>query len=149
MSELQEKVAAFHVALGQIDPETPRDLTPAERMLRARLIMEEAVETSCALVGAVETDSLYDEFRDEVVSKRGADSGELDDIADGCVDLQVVASGTLLVAGIYDDPLIDEVMRANMAKVGGGRDENQKFRKPPGWTPPDVRGVLVRHGWKP
>lgn len=149
MSELQEKVATFHVALGQVDPVEPRDLTPEERMLRARLIMEEAIETSCALVGAVETDSLYDEFRDGVVSKHGAGAGDLAEIADGCIDLQVVASGTLLVAGIYDDPLIDEVMRANMAKVGGGKDAAGKFLKPPGWLPPDVYGLLKHQGWVP
>jgi predicted HAD superfamily Cof-like phosphohydrolase len=153
MSELQEKVATFHVALGQVDPETPRALMFEERLLRARLIAEEAAETVAALVGRSLSYELFAEMVDKVEEKQPDRNcfewGGLAEIADGCIDLQVVTAGTLLVAGIYDDPLIDEVMRANMAKVGGGKDENGKFRKPPGWTPPDIAGVLKRQGYEP
>jgi hypothetical protein len=34
-----------------------------------------------------------------------------------------------------------------MAKVGGALDANGKFRKPPGWTPPDIERVLREQGW--
>lgn len=150
MSELQEKVATFHVAMGQVDSETPRDLTPEERTLRARLIAEESAETVVSLIGEARAVSLFLDMVSKVRYARGARGpGDIAEIADGCIDLQVVASGTLLVAGIYDDPLIDLVMKANMAKVGGGKDANSKFMKPPGWLPPDIRGELVRQGWKP
>lgn len=43
--------------------------------------------------------------------------------------------------------LFDAVNAANMAKEGGGMDETGKLRKPPGWTPPDIAGILRRHGW--
>jgi predicted HAD superfamily Cof-like phosphohydrolase len=158
LSELAELVSQFHALIGQRDPETPRDLTPHERILRARLIAEEAVETVYALVGEGTGWDLINEMDDRVSDKRRNKSedsfglsprGALDEIADGCIDTMVVCAGTLLTAGIYDEPLIDLVMRANMAKKGGGKDASGKAMKPPGWRPPDIRAELIRQGWKP
>lgn len=52
--------------------------------------------------------------------------------------------------------LWDEVQRSNEAKAieqpDGSfkvvRRADGKILKPPGWTPPDIAGVLRAHGWK-
>jgi predicted HAD superfamily Cof-like phosphohydrolase len=136
--------------MGQSDPIWPRDLTPEERMQRARLIMEEAAGELCvALVGSQATLALADEMVIKAIRKRGREPGDLVEIADAVIDTEVVCAGTLLAAGIMDQPLIDAVCDANDAKVGGGKDEHGKFQKPPGWQPPDIYGELRRQGWTP
>lgn len=117
-------------------------------MKRARLIAEEAAEVLHALIGGPPALELLHEMDRKVSAKRVAWlPGDLAEIADGCIDLQVVCAGTLSEAGIADVPLIEAVMDANDAKVGGGVDENAKFRKPPGWQPPDIAGLLRAQGW--
>lgn len=149
MSYLASRVASFHALMGQRDPLTPRDLTPEERMTRARLIMEEAAGELCvALVGVPAALMLADEMILKAGQKRGREPGDLVEIADAVIDTHVVAAGTLVAAGVQDKELIDLVCEANDAKVGGGRDENGKWQKPPGWTPPDIAGELRRQGWR-
>jgi predicted HAD superfamily Cof-like phosphohydrolase len=146
---IQELVDNFHDAMGLKDPTRPVDPSPEVRAERAWLINEESLETSVALVGAAETYRMVSEKLVEIVAKRGSDPGGLIEIVDGCVDTAVVVNGTLSRCGVDAVPVEDEVMRANMAKVGGGRDEHGKFQKPAGWTPPDIEGCLRRQGWKP
>lgn len=42
----------------------------------------------------------------------------------------------------------EEVSRSNMAKVGGPIRADGKQLKPKGWTPPDLRRILVQQGWR-
>lgn len=82
---------------------------------------------------------------------------DLIEVIDGLCDTIVVSYGTAESIGIDLEPFYDEVMRTNMAKKDGPIDANGKRLKPPGWTPPDIRGVLakvmeqrkncVNHGW--
>ena len=68
------------------------------------------------------------------------------ELADGLADLIYVCVGTAVRYGIDLPAVWDEVQRSNMAKFGPGawRDETGKIRKPPGWMPPDIAGVLAR-----
>jgi len=68
--------------------------------------------------------------------------GRPEDFVDAMIDLIVVASGTLLIAGVDGQKAWDEVRRANMSKVrcanparsgSGGAD----LVKPDGWKAPD------------
>ena len=76
---------------------------------------------------------------------------DLPGIADGLADLRYVTDGA---AHFYRIPLDDvalEVHRANMDKERGptpGRGSALDVRKPAGWRPPDVAGVLRRRGWR-
>lgn len=145
MSHLQWRVLNFHQKMGQKDPVRPvDDLSTGTRVKRARLIMEEAMETCVALIGGAEALHLASEMNLTVRRKRGGNPGGIAEIADGCVDTMVVAAGTLLEMGISDDQLIGVVMDANDAKVGGGKDEHSKFLKPPGWLPPNVAGEIEK-----
>lgn len=121
-------------------------------MKRARLIAEEALEAVFALEGDFNGWRVFCGLKESVslkrLDKRGRGGpGDLAEIADGCIDLQVVCAGTLSEAGIADVPLIEAVMDANDAKVGGGVDAAGKWQKPAGWTPPNIAGLLRAQGW--
>lgn len=146
MNKWQEKVREFQKAIGQnFGPAEPLMRSP---VLRARLIVEEAIETVFALVGDRAGYSLVQDVLQKVVEKRAQDkvSGEpnMIEAIDGVVDTIVVCCGTGEDIGVDLDPFFDEVMDANMRKMGGPVDANGKRLKPPGWTPPDLVGVLAR-----
>lgn len=106
------------------------------RFLRAKLILEEAIETVVALGFTVDENcNVCDEdyFTPDLVQ-----------IADGCADLSVVTTGTLSVCGIPDEPLLRLVDENNLIKFGpGGYLRNDgKWIKPPTHRPPDIEAFL-------
>jgi predicted HAD superfamily Cof-like phosphohydrolase len=134
-------------ATGMVRPEMSlpeRVGIPSEevRLLRARLILEEAIETIRGLGFTIETvsadikrieslDDVYFELDQEPV---------LEQIIDGCNDLIYVAVGTMLACGVADVAHDREVCRANDEKFPGGVAEVNKygkFQKPFGWRGPD------------
>lgn len=141
----QLMVDEFMMKAGQRLPTVPSLLTPEERVLRAKLIYEEALETIAALGIAVyhrferarEDGSIPTEFR--LDSKPN-----LIEIIDGCCDLKVVTTGTLSALGIPDVRFQKLVDDNNLAKFGPGgyRNEDGKWVKPPGHKPPDIEGLL-------
>lgn len=141
-SYLAFRVARFHALLGQVDPTKPVD--EFDRAKRWRIMVEEFAETGAALVGAVEATDGWNRAMERVRAKRGGAPGPDCEIVDGVIDSQVTLAGTLLEMGLVDVPLIDAVMDANDTKVGGGKDENGKFMKPPGWRAPDIAGEIAK-----
>lgn len=114
------------------------------RKLRIRLLAEEFREYLAGERATVEGP-------DEVILWDAPDPVE---IADGLADQIVIAWGTLLT--YFGEEVAREVCRevfvSNLAKVDGThgdivRREDGKLLKPPGWQPPDVAGVLRRHGF--
>ncbi len=136
----QKRIEEMMMKMGQEVPTSPMVPDEATRLLRAKLIMEEALETVEAL-GVVVTDgdgySIFMEF----------DIGgepDLVAIADGCADISVVTIGTLSACGIQDAPILLEVDRNNMTKFGPGsyRRDDGKWMKPPDFEGPDISGRL-------
>jgi predicted HAD superfamily Cof-like phosphohydrolase len=68
----------------------------------------------------------------------------LPETADAIVDLIYVLIGRAVAYGIDLRPLWDEVHRSNMAKAPRILRADGKVLKPPGWTPPDVAGLLAK-----
>jgi hypothetical protein len=100
------------------------------RYLRAKLILEETLETILALGFDAQG----------TISPEEVHAPNLEDIIDGCCDLNYVLTGTLVSCGVPDMPHIAEVCRANEDKFPGGQAifrEDGKFQKPEGWQPPD------------
>jgi hypothetical protein len=117
MHDVQRDVMDFHLAVcGIEDATSPGIRRPG---LRASLIEEEAEETVAAI-------------------RRG----DLVEAIDGMCDLLCVVYGTAAEFGIDLEPFWDEVHRTNMAKAGGPIRDDGKRLKPPGWTPPDISGLL-------
>jgi len=135
-------------AAGQKVRERPATPTAAENLLRAQLIVEEAIETVRAL-GCVIRD-----FTDNEITQLGRDytietggNFNLEGVIDGCCDLNVVVAGTMSTIGVPDLPFQHAVNIANAAKFPDGQAVPHptvpgKYGKPDGWQPPDHSQVL-------
>lgn len=142
-----ERVKKVMMHFGQATPEVVTIPDDDTRILRARLMSEEVLETiekglgisifvrNPVTGGVVSVDFSKLEFEIE----RPVDMVEL---VDGCYDTTVVTTGTLISVGVPDMPGQELVDDANLAKFGGGKDEYGKFQKPPGWKPADIAGFL-------
>ena len=142
-SEHQQRVEQFMRMAEQDVPFVPTTPSEETRLLRARLILEEAFETIEALGVVCGTEDSPLRFGDlRVAAERTFD---LEGVIDGCCDLKVVTTGTLSACGIPDMPFQDEVDAANLRKFGPGgyRDEFGKWRKPPDFVPPDHGKILA------
>lgn len=146
MNRHQEMVRDFHRAIGQeISPNVPMLRQP---MLRASLVIEEAMETAFALVGSTSATMLVQRILLDLQQKSArseiSDRPNIIEAIDGCIDTLVVTYGTLEAIGVDAEPFFDEVHRANMTKATGPVRADGKRLKPEGWTPPDIGGVLGR-----
>jgi predicted HAD superfamily Cof-like phosphohydrolase len=132
----QLRINEFMRLAGQELPDKPCVPSFEVRKLRARLILEEALETIHAL-GFQVLDGMHI-----------APSGEpnLIEIIDGCCDVSVVTIGTLSACGIPDGVFLNEVDQSNLRKFGPGgrRREDGKWLKSSDWVPPDIAGILER-----
>lgn len=149
----QLRVERFMLKAAQDVLTRPCQPTTEVRMLRAKLILEECLETINALgvmfeVNEVEgaegprsTFSLVD---------MGEDTFDMVEVADGCADIKVVTTGTLSACGIKDAFLQALIDRSNLAKFspGGYKREDGKWIKPPDWKKPDIGGLLREQGWE-
>lgn len=141
------RVKDFMQKVGQDTPEGLTTPGPDIRVLRARLILEEALETVHAMGVTVRAGGADG----PVIKERSLDlkaDGEVDhiEVVDGCADISVVTIGTLIAFGVDDEPVLEEVDESNLRKFepGSYRREDGKWIKPPGWTPPDIRASIER-----
>lgn len=149
----QLRVEEFMQKAKQEVPSKPVVPSEAVRKLRAKLILEEALETVDALginikyspVGPIgEKIRINDFFLEENVYFDELEC--LSEVIDGCADLSVVTTGTLSAFGVPDLLVLQEVDNNNLAKFGPGHSwrEDGKLVKPPGHKPPDWKVVLER-----
>lgn len=153
MNRFQEAVQEFHEATGGFGNVN----TPEGRLLRAKLIMEEAVETAAALgfeVKAEIADPLQPQWGQDGPDgdikanfSRYYDEFNLLDFIDGLCDLTYVTMGGAVNVPVNLERHFEEVHRANMDKTKGKsfRDDG-KVLKPEGWVPPDHQRVLALYG---
>lgn len=137
MTSEQQQVKDMMLAFNQECPETPTIPDLETRKLRAKLILEEALETIIAL-GIEPKIRIYTrpntDYGFDIQLNEHPFGTNLKDILDGCEDLKVVTEGTLLACGLcvpnqicacgepscftaIDDPHFNEVMRSNMSKM--------------------------------
>lgn len=76
------------------------------------------------------------------------DRGDLPEFVDGILDSIYVRLGMLVHCGVNPDPIWAAIQSSNMAKEGGDTRADGKVLKPPGWTAPDVAGLLRKQGWE-
>ena len=147
------RVREFMQKVGQETPSSPVIPDERTRLLRAKLILEEAIETIRAmgvevrLRGADGQAGVVTVDPHELAFAINGDV-DLEGVVDGCADISVVTIGTLISFGVDDEPILEEVDQANLRKFGPGSyaREDGKWIKPPDWTPPDILGVLERQG---
>ena len=138
----------FHKTAGVAQGEGTRYIGeyPAFRAkeLRARLIMEEAME----FVEACGVDPIH--LAHDLGRRRMVPKADFIEAIDALADLNYVTAGAYVAFGVDDDPVFDEVHRSNMEKFVDGRpliNEWGKIVKPPGWKAPDIVGELKKQGW--
>lgn len=142
------RITRFMELAGQTVRTKPAIPTLEERKLRAKLILEEALET----VEALGFDTCLNEpfpigeaiemgFITLLENEKGPN---LVEIADGCADISVVTTGTMISCGFPDVELLRMIDESNLKKFGPGghRREDGKWVKPSDWTPPDIKGWL-------
>lgn len=132
MTQEQQRVRDWMKAFGQDCPTQPTIPSLEIRKLRAKLILEEALETIKGL-GLDVYDEMYDSHLTSANNSFRFEEGvgglqpNLIDIIDGCEDLKVVTEGTLVACGCTPENLgeygesedlhFNEVMRANEGKL--------------------------------
>lgn len=130
----------------QVDPKQTLPAVPYTvpcedvRFLRAKLILEEALETISGLGFSVCGDPTSAWVDARPHADDPASWYNVESVIDGCVDTIYVATGTLAAYGVPDLPHLIEVNRANDAKFPGGKatlNDIGKFQKPDGWVGPD------------
>ena len=149
MNPYQQAVHDFHVAMNQPHPDhaTLEDY-PFE--LRAKLILEEALEfvqASGLYVYAGDGNNTLVELNSKVPECKidfapGKQPPDWPEMVDALCDLLYVVFGAAVSMGVDLDPFFDAVHKANMLKSTGPVREDGKRLKPPGWTPPDIAGLL-------
>ncbi len=119
------------------------------RKLRAKLILEKALETisglgiqlrlsNVSLTGYEPADDINNYSFDV-----SAGPPDFEKIIDGCCDLNYVSTGTLMACGVPDVPHQEAVNEANELKFPNGIPilrADGKFQKPEGWQAPKHLG---------
>ena len=152
-SETQLAAEELMRAAGQTIRETPGRPTDDVRILRAKLILEKALETIDGLGVSVwfwikEPDAACGLHMDGLNFTR-TQNFDLIEAIDGCCDLNVVVAGALSALGVPDIPVQREVERSNRSKLlpDGTLPPHPTvpgtFGKGPNYTPPDIISVLA------
>lgn len=148
---MQDRVKEFHLATNSPAPESI-DLGSVRIELRAKLIIEEAIETVEAMgyrvsvrpvrtTRGVATEASLIRVR---MVGGGYKKPNWPEVIDGLCDLVYVTLGTAVEAGINLNPFFREVHRSNMLKIGGPVRADGKALKPEGWEPPRIDLILDR-----
>jgi predicted HAD superfamily Cof-like phosphohydrolase len=116
MNNEQKLVSDWMQKFGQECKEKPGLPDLGVRILRAKLILEEAFETINAL-GFLVADKHDCEIRLNDAGFIPTGFPNLEAIADGCADLRVVTIGTEVACGIDGEATFNEVMRSNESKL--------------------------------
>lgn len=154
----QELVAVMMKTFGQsvrYKPSMPD--TPEERLLRATLVLEEAIEFVEALGFEIFTFEKPNEDNEVSVntwSLRPVALPDMIEAADAIADILVVTYGGANALGINADKALKEVHKSNMTKVRADgtverRPGDGKVVKPSTYEPPNMHKVLVEQGWDP
>lgn len=153
-SKHQIRIEEFMDKAKQLLPGTPTVPDADVRLLRAKLIFEEALETIEALGVRVWGSVEYDlPLNFDTVVFAIKEDGDLVQIADGCADLSVVTIGTLSACGLPDMPILRLVDDNNLEKFGPGHyiREDGKLIKPPDHKPPNLEDAIkiikIVKGW--
>lgn len=150
-TEHQLDVEDFMRSAGYALPLYP--MVPPEdvRKLRARLILEEALETIEALGFEISTSRADGGLEADYIRWTPTNDGcDIIEVVDGCCDISVVTTGTLSAFGVADYAMLAEVDRTNFMKIERGRPDEfgGKWVKPPDWKKPKIKELLVLQGYK-
>jgi predicted HAD superfamily Cof-like phosphohydrolase len=117
----QEDIVTLMTQFEQEVKDSPELPDAATRLLRARLVFEEALEfvraCGCTVTmsgSSVEGSAVINDIR-VVLDPNG--TPDFTEYVDGCIDQLVVTYGALVAAGVKVESAWDEVQRSNMSKA--------------------------------
>jgi len=143
MTNHVDGIVSFMQKAGQATPEKLTVPSEQDRMLRAKLIIEEAFELINKGLG-IEV-SNFGHFLNPNDFKYII-TGEADPVEslDGAADLYWVGvGGVSVIFGAHLDSVLDEVDRSNQSKfIDGHRREDGKWIKGPSYSQADIKSVL-------
>ena len=119
----QEDIVTLMKQFNQEVKDSPELPGPAIRLLRARLVFEEALEfikgCGCTVtLAAPGSAGVKAAVIDDIAVEHDPDgTPDLTEYVDGCVDQLVVTYGALNAAGVKAQSAWDEVQRSNMSKA--------------------------------
>lgn len=125
MKTMFEMVRDFHTAFGQRVGTKPELPDANERLLRMNLMTEE-----------------YREYN------KAEANNDMVNLAVELADIIYIACGTAVSYGIPLDEVFNAIHTANMNKLVDGkviRREDGKIKKPDGWEPANIEGILKNH----
>ncbi len=120
----QQDIVTLMRQFNQQVEESPELPDPDTRLLRARLVFEEALEfvKGCGCTVTKTIAGLNGEEQTAIIDDIGVvldpnGKPDLAEYVDGCIDQLVVTYGALNAAGVNVQPAWDEVQRSNMSKA--------------------------------
>lgn len=145
MKKIQTDVKQFMLAAEQECPSEPTLSDKKTCELRAKLILEEALE-QCRAYGVTVRFLAYKSFFEvtpevaDAIHFEATREPDLVEIADGACDQIYVSVGGAIAMGLDLAPIWELVQNANMAKFGPGsyKREDGKQMKPQGWQSPNA-----------
>lgn len=143
-TEHYDRVKHFMKLAGQGTPEHPTEPSLEIRRLRAKLILEEALETIEALGFTIYPDRGFEDSLplNECTLVENGDFN-LVEVIDGCCDTSVVTMGALIACGVPDNPFLEAVDQNNIDKIRNGTiREDGKLIKHPDHKPPRIKEIL-------
>lgn len=125
------QVLRFMIAMEQYPNSLKFPMPAADIELAEKLMQEEIREMSAGWNKYIKAQSLEN----------------MTEFVDGAIDTIYVILWTLNKMGVPADACFTEVQRSNMAKLQPDgtvrKNEFGKVQKPPGWTAPDLLGLLM------
>jgi predicted HAD superfamily Cof-like phosphohydrolase len=118
----QQDIVTLMQLFNQQVKESPELPDPETRLLRARLVFEEAIEfvkgCGCTVTLAASNGEEQAAGLDKIgVVLDPTREPDFIEYVDGCIDQLVVTYGALNAAGVKAEPAWDEVQRSNMSKA--------------------------------
>ena len=139
VNRMQVQVREFHEKFGHPIGTAPGFQRPE---LRAKLIIEEAIEAAVGMVGSNAAALLVQEEQFKLTMGAPKAPNFVEAI-DGIGDSLYVQFGAAIEFGVNMEPIFDEIHRSNMAKVGGATRPDGKTLKPEGWQPPRIAEMIA------
>lgn len=143
-----DRVRDFMKGVGQPTPDRYTEPTEAQRILRARLVLEEVAEFITKGLGvSVGSPLLYltpASVKNAVYSINLSEPYNPVEMIDGVCDIHVTATGALIDAGLPHEIFQKTVDENNLDKIRNGHrnPETGKWEKHPDHQPPDIEGLL-------
>ena len=141
------RVREFMFRARQGVPAYPLLPDDATLRLRAVLLLEEALEQVTAMGFDIKLIDAERGVASENLQLSKVRPADYVAIVDGCADVSVINTGTMIALGLPDEAVLEAVDNNNLAKFGEGHwfRKDGKLMKPEGHPKPDLPAIIEAH----